>query len=649
MYNPKAHQFLKGVILQLRKEAGVKNIDEFEARLYAIFPGIYSRFLKLYANQTNVEEHLQRLLLILLKSYLQRPTSLKKLDEERETNTGWFRSEKLTGMQLYVDRFNKDLKHFPEKLDYLEELGINYIHMMPVLKSPLLKNDGGYAVSDYRTIDPKFGTNADFKNVVKALKKKDMLLMIDLVVNHTSDEHEWALRAKAGEKEFQDYYYTFSDRNIPDLFEQNMPQVFPETAPGNFTYSEEMQKWVMSVFNTYQWDLNYTNPKVLTEMIEVVLYLANLGVDVFRMDAVAFVWKQLGTTSQNLDQVHIIHQLIKQCAQIVAPGVAFLAEAIVAPEEIVKYFGESEVWSNEHDIAYNATLMALLWNSISTRSAKILKAGLRDFPSKPIGTTWINYIRCHDDIGLGFGDKHISEAGFTPFLHRKFITQFLTGQFEGSFANGLPFMYNPINEDARVSGSLASLCGLETAWAEGNELAKRRAIDRINLLHGVILAYGGIPMIYYGDEIGTLNDYSFTNDPTKMDDNRWMHRPIIDWEKAGNRNKKGTIEQVLFSNLQKMIEVRKASPEFEDDNNIKLVETGNDETFAFLRSKGYKSTLVIANFKDADQDVYAHILFPQTGMQHGRLIDKITNKKVPVTDGRLRLKPYQIYWLTSEG
>lgn len=649
MYNPKAHQFLKGVILQLRKEAGVKNIDEFEARLYAIFPGIYSRFLKLYTNQTNVEEHLQRLLLILLKSYLQRSTSLKKLDEERETNTGWFRSEKLTGMQLYVDRFNKDLKHFPEKLDYLEELGINYIHMMPVLKSPLLKNDGGYAVSDYRTIDPKFGTNADFKNVVKALKKKDMLLMIDLVVNHTSDEHEWALRAKAGEKEFQDYYYTFSDRNIPDLFEQNMPQVFPETAPGNFTYSEEMQKWVMSVFNTYQWDLNYTNPKVLTEMIEVVLYLANLGVDVFRMDAVAFVWKQLGTTSQNLDQVHIIHQLIKQCAQIVAPGVAFLAEAIVAPEEIVKYFGESEVWSNEHDIAYNATLMALLWNSISTRSAKILKAGLRDFPSKPIGTTWINYIRCHDDIGLGFGDKHISEAGFTPFLHRKFITQFLTGQFEGSFANGLPFMYNPINEDARVSGSLASLCGLETAWAEGNELAKRRAIDRINLLHGVILAYGGIPMIYYGDEIGTLNDYSFTNDPTKMDDNRWMHRPIIDWEKAGNRNKKGTIEQVLFSNLQKMIEVRKASPEFEDDNNIKLVETGNDETFAFLRSKGYKSTLVIANFKDADQDVYAHILFPQTGMQHGRLIDKITNKKVPMTDGRLRLRPYQIYWLTSEG
>lgn len=648
MYNPKAHQFLKGVILQLRKEAGVKNIDEFEARLYAIFPGIYSRFLKLYANQTNVEEHLQRLLLILLKSYLQRSTSLKKLDEERETNTGWFRSEKLTGMQLYVDRFNKDLKHFPEKLDYLEELGINYIHMMPVLKSPLLKNDGGYAVSDYRTIDPKFGTNTDFKNVVKALKKKDMLLMIDLVVNHTSDEHEWALRAKAGEKEFQDYYYTFSDRNIPDLFEQNMPQVFPETAPGNFTYSEEMQKWVMSVFNTYQWDLNYTNPKVLTEMIEVVLYLANLGVDVFRMDAVAFVWKQLGTTSQNLDQVHIIHQLIKQCAQIVAPGVAFLAEAIVAPEEIVKYFGESEVWSNEHDIAYNATLMALLWNSISTRSAKILKAGLRDFPSKPIGTTWINYIRCHDDIGLGFGDKHISEAGFTPFLHRKFITQFLTGQFEGSFANGLPFMYNPINEDARVSGSLASLCGLETAWAEGNELAKRRAIDRINLLHGVILAYGGIPMIYYGDEIGTLNDYSFTNDPTKMDDNRWMHRPIIDWEKAENRNKKDTIEQVLFSNLQKMIQVRKASPEFEDDNNIKLVETGNDETFAFLRSKGYKSTLVIANFKDADQDVYAHILFPQTGMQHGRLIDKITNKKVPVTDGRLRLKPYQIYWLTSE-
>uniref|UniRef100_UPI0040488DA4 alpha-amylase family glycosyl hydrolase n=1 Tax=Roseivirga sp. TaxID=1964215 RepID=UPI0040488DA4 len=648
MYNPKAHQFLRGILPQLRKEAGSKNIEEFEARLHAIFPGIYSRFLKLYASKTNVDEHLKGLLSSLLQSYLQRPAALRKLDETREKDTGWFRSEKLTGMQLYVDRFNKDLKHFPDKLDYLEELGINYIHMMPVLKSPVLKNDGGYAVSDYRTIDPKFGTNTDFKNVVKSLKKKDMLLMIDLVVNHTSDEHEWAQRAKAGEKEFQDYYYTFTDRNVPDIFEQTMPQVFPETAPGNFTYSEEMQKWVMTVFNTYQWDLNYTNPKVLTEMIEVVLFLANLGVDVFRMDAVAFVWKQLGTSSQNLDQAHIIHQLIKQCAQVVAPGVAFLAEAIVAPEEIVKYFGESEIWSNEHDIAYNATLMALLWNSISTRSAKILKAGLRDFPDKPKGTTWINYIRCHDDIGLGFGDNHIAEAGFNPFLHRKFITQFLTGKFEGSFAKGLPFMYNPINEDARVSGSLASLSGLEGALEGQNELAKRRAIDRINMLHGIILAYGGIPMIYYGDEIGTLNDYSFTLDPSKMDDNRWMHRPIIDWEKVELRKKKGTVEHELFTTLQKMIAVRKESPEFEDDNNIRLVETGNDETLAFLRFKGYKSTLVIANFKDTDQEVYAHVLFPQTGMQHGRLIDKITGKKVSMTDGRLRLKPYQFYWLTNE-
>lgn len=647
MYNPTAHLFLQKCLTSLLAGADAKKTALFENRLYALFNGIFERFEQLYGANDDFEEQLEALLSMMLKSYMARPVALKKSDAQREANPGWFRSEQTTGMMLYVDRFNKDLNGLLDKVDYFEELGVNLLHLMPVLESPKEKNDGGYAVSDYRKMDSRFGSNKDFKKVAKTLREKDMLLMIDIVVNHTSNEHEWAKKAQAGDTSYQDYYYTFPDRTIPELFERGLPEVFPETAPGNFTFDEAMQQWVMTVFNNYQWDLNYTNPRVFVEMLEVVLFLANMGVDIFRMDAVAFVWKRMGTASQNLHEAHIIHQLFKLCSQVVAPGVAFLAEAIVAPDEIVKYFGESKVWSNEHDVAYNATLMALLWNSVATRSARVMNLGLRDLPKKPQGTTWINYIRCHDDIGLGFEDRHISEAGFDPYMHRRFLTSFLTGKFEGTFAKGMPFMYNPKNGDARISGSLASLAGLEEALDSGNRLAVTRAVDRINMLHSVILSYGGIPMVYYGDELATLNDYSFANDLAHSDDNRWIHRPVIDWKEAAKRKKKGQPGHQVFTALQRMIAVRKASPELADENNLELVDMGNEHIFAYLRSKDDLLTLALHNFKDTDQAIYASSVFPKLRLQHERLFDKISGKKIELEDGRLILKPHQYYWLTN--
>jgi len=648
MYNPTAQLFLRQRLPQVLASFEDNKTQDFENRLYALFNDIFVRFEQLYGNQDGFEAHLENLLGRMAQGFVNRPQALKKSDAQREANPAWFRSNELTGMMLYVDRFNKDLKGLTDKVDYFEELGVNFLHLMPVLESPKEKNDGGYAVSNYRKIDKRFGTNADFKKVGKTLKQKDMLLMIDLVVNHTSNEHEWAQKAQAGDPEYQDYYYTFADRTAPDLFERALPEVFPENSPGNFTFDEAMQKWVMTVFNSYQWDLNYTNPKVFIEMLDTVLFLANMGVDIFRMDAVAFVWKKMGTASQNLPKAHVIHQLFKLCSQVVAPGVAFLAEAIVAPEEIVKYFGESKTWSNEHDIAYNATLMALLWNSVATRSAKVLKAGMRDLPAKPAGTTWINYVRCHDDIGLGFEDRHISEAGFDPRLHRQFLTRFLTGEFEGTFSKGLPFMYNPKNGDARISGSMASLAGLELGQQNANALEVRRAIDRINLLHSIILSYGGIPMVYYGDELATLNDYSFASDPSKCDDNRWMHRPVYDWALAEKRQHSGTAENEVFETLKRMIAVRKTTPEFADDNNLELVETGNEFVFAYLRRQGHFGTLAIHNFKDTDQTVYGHSVFPRMGLQPDALYDQISGEDLALDEGKLILKPYQYYWLTNK-
>jgi len=644
MYNPSAHQRLKKILPSLRKQKG---LDDFERRLIALFSDIFERYEQLYGQHPKGEESLSQLMDVMINAFNKRSAPLKKLDSIRENNPSWFRTNQLTGMMLYVDRFNKDLKGLEDKLDYFEELGVNYLHLMPLLKSPKKKNDGGYAVSDYRKIDARFGTNADFKRVAKKLHERDMLLMIDVVVNHTADDHEWALKAKSGEKGYQDFYYTYPDRALPNLFEHAMPEVFPESAPGNFTYNAKMEQWVMTVFNTYQWDLNYTNPLVFIEMLDVILNLANMGVDVFRMDAVAFVWKQIGTTCQNLPEAHLIHQLFKLCTQVVAPGVAFLAEAIVAPDEIVKYLGEGEVWSNEHDMAYNATLMALLWNSLATRSTRVMKAGIRDMPEKPKGTTWINYVRCHDDIGLGFEDRHIQEAGFDPQAHRQFLTKFLTGDFHGSFAKGMPFMFNPKTGDARVSGALASLVGLEMALEEQNKLGIRRAIDRINLLHGIMLSYGGIPMIYSGDELGLLNDYSYLKDEDRSDDNRWIHRPKIDWKVAEKRHKQHSVEQQVFTALAKMIALRKAISEFADDNNLQLIETNNEHVFAYSRFNDERETLILANFQDDDQELFAHLIFPQTQINAFKMVDRLTNKKIKPKDGRLALSPYQILWLQN--
>lgn len=648
MYNPSAHLLLKKILPSLQKQAGKKVIGDFERRYISLFSDIYSRFQKLYGQHEQAMPAFEKLSRVMLEAYLKRPDYLKKSDQKREENPAWFRSQEITGMMLYVDRFNKDLNGLVDRLDYFEELGINFLHLMPLLESPKLKNDGGYAVSDYRKIDKRFGTNQDFKKVTKALRSKDTLVMLDFVVNHTSDEHIWAKEAKAGNKTYQDFYHTYKDRSTPYMFERSMPEVFPESAPGNFTFDEKMQRWVMTVFNNYQWDLNYTNPYVLVEMIDNIFHLANMGVDVFRMDAVAFVWKQIGTSCQNLPQAHIIHQLFKLCAQVTVPGVAFLAEAIVAPTEIIKYFGNSEVWSNEHDMAYNATLMALLWNSLATRSTRVMKASLRDIPQKPVGTTWINYARCHDDIGMGFEDRHIQESGFDPGPHRQFLTKFLTGDFHGSFAKGMPFMYNPKTGDARISGSMASLSGLEEAINEGNKLGIRRAIDRINLLHGIILSFGGIPVIYSGDEIATLNDYDFLKDEAKSDDNRWIHRPVMDWERAERRAKKNTPEEKVFSALKRMIAVRRSVQEFSDENNTQLVEVSNEHVFAFQRHLEDQQTLVIANFKDTDQEIYPHLVFPQTQVNPFKMVDRISGKTVKIKDGRLFLKPYQFYWLTNK-
>lgn len=646
MYDPLLH-------LPLRQKISASPADSngaftpFQFRFHANLYRIHQLFLQLYGHREDCKDQFWILIDELTEMFEQRPEELKKLDLDRETDPFWLMSEKWVGMMLYVDRFSEDLNGLLEKIPYLEELGINWVHLMPLLKSPPGSNDGGYAVSDYRDVDPRFGSLEELKEVLSQFRKRGMISTLDLVMNHTSDQHEWAQKARAGEQKYKNYYYFYPDRYMPDQFEHEMPEVFPHSSPGNFTYVDELEAHVMSVFHNYQWDLNYTNPEVFREMLKVLLYLANLGVDILRLDAVAFTWKQVGTSSQNLPQAHTILQLMKACAQIVAPGTAFIAEAIVAPKEVVKYFGEGEAWGKECEIAYHATFMALLWDAMATEEIPLLMKGLRGIPAKPDRTTWISYLRCHDDIGLGFEESHLHELGKDPYSHKQFLINYYSGNFPGSTAKGAPFASNPKTGDARISGSMAALTGLEKAIEIGDEYLIDVSIRKILMAHAIIFSYGGLPLLYYGDEIGTGNNYAYLNDPDQAYDNRWMHRPIIDWGKAEKRQEKGTVEQRIFDGLKTLIHLRKASPEMADRNSCSLEETGNPHVFSFLRwnDEGAR-TIVFANFSNQEQAIPFHVL-GNCGMEPSDLVDKISGKYPVSQNNQLLIPVLTTYWLTE--
>jgi amylosucrase len=571
MYEQISHSLLNEILDEVKPEIRRQNLRHFYTRLGANFYAIHSLFHRLYGTRADFKTAMIGLVEVMASRYIERSNELEAQDMAREANHNWFLKEEWVGMALYADGFAGDLTKLTAKLPYLQELGVNMLHIMPMLPGPEGASDGGYAVSDFRNIDPRVGNLESLATLVESLRKRAMLVTLDVVVNHTSNEHEWARKARAGEQRYLDYYYTYPDRETPDLFEQSMPEIFPESSPGNFTWDEDLRRWVMTVFHSYQWDLNYTNPAVFIEMVDVVLFWANRGADIIRLDAVAFLWKKIGTACQNEREAHLILQLMKDCCQVTAPGVLFIAEAIVAPSEIIKYFGEDAIAAKECEIAYNATLMALLWDSVATRNAKLLSRGLRSLPDKLDRATWLNYIRCHDDIGLGFDDLDIERVGYQPFAHRRFLIDYFTGNYEHSDARGHVFGHNAKTGDARIAGTLASLVGLETAIEHGDELAIGRCVRQILLLHSVLLSFGDIPLLYYGDELGTINDYSWQNDPIKSHDSRWLHRPRIDWQRAERRHQRGSVEERIFSGLKRLISVRKTVPAFADFNNRTLI------------------------------------------------------------------------------
>jgi amylosucrase len=489
---------------------------------------------------------------------------------------------------------------------------------MPVMESPAGESDGGYAVSNFRKVDERFGTLDNLKGVQEKMSREKMYLMMDIVLNHTSYRHEWAQQAKAGDKKYQDFFYMYDDRNIPDQFDKTMPEIFPEAAPGNFTYVEECNKWVMTVFHKYQWDLNYSNPAVFIAMLDTVFFYANLGIDILRIDAPAFIWKQLGTVCQNLPQAHSLLRLIKQCVQVSAPGMALLGEAIVAPKEIMKYFGTGLYAAKECDFAYNATHMALQWDALATGDTRVMLAAQHEILQKPYGTSWITYTRCHDDIGLGYDDYMIQHAGYNAYEHRKFLKDYYSGVQQGSPAKGALFAVNPKTQDARISGSLASLCGLESAIDHNDAYAIDLSIKKILMMQAHSFFIGGVPMLFYGDELGYTNDYSYLNDAGKAYDNRWMHRPVIDWEKNKRIDEEGTVEERMFSGTKRLISIRRQLEMVSDLKNLTWLPPHNIHVAGYLRTHNDQKLYCVYNFS-AEPAYLTWFAFKQ----HGRVAEKL--------------------------
>lgn len=614
--------------------------DDFEVRLRKHFPRLFRLLTGLYGWQYDFYYHLEQIMLTAVRAFKRRPEYLKKMDLQRENDPLWYQSEKMVGGVLYVDLFSENLASLYDHIGYFKKLGITYLHLMPLFAVPRENSDGGYAVSDYRAIHPDIGTMAELTRLSRILHNEGISLTLDFVMNHTSDEHKWAESAKQGDPEFQAYYFMFDDRGVVDQYQYHLRDIFPDIRRGSFTYDPHSEKWVWTTFNSFQWDLNYANPAVFRAMADEMLFLANVGVEILRLDAVAFTWKRMGTTCENLPEAHQLIKAFNALTSIAAPSMLFKSEAIVHPDEVIRY-----IHPDECQLSYNPMFMALLWESLATREVTLLAHAMKTRNRIHPDCSWVNYLRCHDDIGWTFDDADAFAVGIDPSGHRRFLNDFYTGNFSGSFAAGIPFQFNPETGDLRVSGTLASLAGLEKAISGKDPVLIEVAIRRINLLRSIMMSAGGIPLIYLGDEWGALNDYTFLSDPARANDSRWVHRSKTKWQYSDTTTDVDAIEWRFFNALVNMVELRKQLPALKNDG-MEVAETGNKHVFGYTRHKEEQKLLILNNFSEFPQSVTQDALNRATSAV--RFIDRLTNREIQNGDG-IDLAGHQYVWLECLG
>ena len=604
-------------------------MNAFERRLAQRQDELDWLYMELYHDR----DRLDGLKAMMARAYGGRGEGLRRLDKKREAGPEWFRACKMLGVTMYPGLFAGSLKGVEEKLGYLKEQGITYVHLMPLLKMPHPDNDGGYAVEDFNQVDPTLGTNEELSRLAAAMRRRGMSLCLDFVINHTADTHAWAMRAKAGERAYQDRYICFDSPDIPREMEKTIPDVFPETAPGSFIFVPEMGKYVCSSFHPYQWDLNYRNPAVFHDMADSMLRLANLGVEVLRIDAVPYLWKQMGTTCRNLPQVHTIMRLIRLITECVCPGVILKGEVVMAPRELAPYFGTAD--KPECHLLYNASTMATQWSALASGDVRQLKRQLDDLHSLPAHCCFVNYLRCHDDIGWGLNEDYGRALGIDPVAHKKYLYEFFEGSFPGSFARGERYNYNPATQDARTCGTTASLCGIEKGLYEGDEGQVALGVRRDLMMHAAVMCMAGFPMLSSGDEIGQLNGYGYHDDPILREDSRNLHRTPFSWDNAARRTTPGTVQQRLWDGLRQLEKLRAGQPCFGPGAWVTTWDTHNNSVLAIVRRTGDETMACLFNFSGLAQTVWLDGL-------EGEFSDLISGERACCPSGTLGPYQYQL-------
>jgi len=627
----------------LSRKPGATEDRLFELRLARSADDLWGMLEKLYGRRRDYPAFRRDLEAVLREAWAERSAELKWLDLERDLNPDWFQRPGMAGYVFYADRFAGDLKGVRQRLDYLADLGITYIHIMPCLTPRPGDSDGGYSVMDYTRIDRRLGTMADFERLCADARARGMSVCIDMVLNHTAKEHAWAEAARAGVREFEDFYLTFESEDLPRQYEESLLEVFPENAPGNFTFYPDWGRWVWTTFNEHQWDLDWSNPRVFLEMTRIMLFLANRGVDVLRLDAVAFMWKRMGTKCQSEPEVHMLLHALRAATRIAAPAAIHLEEAIVGPEEMLPYLGRGEHDGKEGNLAYHNSLMVQFWSALAARDTSLMTHVLgTHFPDRLTNATYATYIRCHDDIGWAVTDEDAAAVGLSGPAHRAFLSEFYEGAFPGSFSRGALFQVNAGTGDRRISGAAASLAGLGRALEDGDEASVRLAVERILLGHALIASWGGIPLVYMGDELAILNDWSYLAQPDIAHDSRWLHRPRMDWDRVERARRGQGPEGLVYEGTKHILARRRATPELHAAVPVRVPEAPGRGLFALLRDAPTGPMLCLYNFTEEWTGAPGSWA---TGQGVGALHDALSDAPVTLTGGDIALPPYARLWL----
>lgn len=640
--------------------AALSRATQLQQRIERYSPGLRTTLAQVYGQHERFDTWMQQLIAQVTELAQQRSPDLVELDNQRLHNPAWFLQQDMLGYCTYVDRFAGNLQGVKQQIPHLVKLGVRYLHLLPFFQARRGENDGGFAVASFDQIQEGLGTIDDLRELTSALRQNKISMCADFVLNHIADDHPWALAAKSGDTRYQDYFYTFSDRQLPDQYEQTLGQIFPQAAPGNFSFNPELQKWVWTTFYPYQWDLNYRNPEVFAQIALTLLRMANLGIEAFRLDSTAFLWKRLGTNCMNQAEAHLLLQALRDVIEIAAPSVLLKAEAIVATADLPAYLGNQTKGIKECHIAYHSSLMASSWVALAEQKVDLIEAVIVATPTLPAQASWLNYVRCHDDIGWNVlraeaagaaGDTAVEGAGVDLATQRlKYAAHFFSDE-STSYAEGLRFQASDPDAVHGTVGMAASLCGISDPSASPDNLATQLAIRRLLLMYGLSLSFGGIPLIYMGDEFAQTNDRAFLDDPAKRIDGRWLQRPYFDYDAQVHSHDMSRCSSRVFAQLRELIQQRQQLPALAANTARQLLSTDSAQVLGFVRGdvNSAEHLIYLSNFSELPRTLDAEKIFMQIPFAISRQVAYLDVLSGELMGQKIDLAAYSQRWLRLIG